>query len=472
MSDAANGGGGGGSPFGGGIPGVSMTAGEAAPSAPDNGDGAPAQTPPSRRQAKQQPEGIPSPQRYKAPERARAGQFAPHVPNTSVAVAEVPENGDDPWSGLVDRNLQPSGDRAIERHKGIDAEAEQVHDLSDPNAGDDDALEVEAQVLDHEDADDEWNSRSAEYKKIVEQWNALNAGDDLPEALANKFVVVPVLDAEGRPTNRMTRTTIQELAGNRLRQADYTRKLREVYAYKEQLDQQARGMQVVQTALGSGDAATFLNMIEYLQAFPTFHRAALMYGERLDRERRMSPEQRQMLQALRQSEAEKQRLAVEATNLRAHLQQAQQGIQQQQAPADPGHYGAQLSQMLPRAFAEMEAEGTPYVDSLLTKDIWQRHWQVFVHDFDGELSTAKVKEVARGVMQEFQEYASRGLIPTPQPAAARMLPPVAAARGGSQPSNGARSGQQAGAPNYGSNGRQPQRARMSDINFIHRPTQR
>jgi hypothetical protein len=443
------------SPFSGSIPGVSMNTGnaEATPAA----DGQPAQG--------QQPIG--APKRVQAPQRERLGSFAPHQRNASVDVAEVSEDASDPWSGLVDRNLQTQNDRLARTKpepKNINQEAQALHDAEQAglDAAEGETVEaVEAEVMDSEDADQEMAANYEAWKKSHEQWEALGKLDDLPDTLANKFRFITL------PNGRKQRVTVQELERGYLRQNLLTQRLEEVYAFKAQLERTQRGMNAVQAALSGGNAGQFLDMITYLRAFDTFHAAALMYGEQLDKERRMDPEKKQMLHALRAAEAERQRALIEANNMRQLLAQ-QQSQQQQQLSPDQAYYQNQLHQMLPRAAALMEAEGTPWIQSDLSNEVFDRHMKVFAQGFDGNLTTEALKEVMVGAMQEVAEWIDKGYVPTPVPAAAKLLPPIG--RAGSQPATaGQRAAQQAGAPSYANGGRAPKRARLNEITNIHRP---
>lgn len=436
-----------------------MSAGEAPPAAaPETGQGQPAEDPRGR--------AIGAPPRVQAPQRARAGDFAPHVPNTSVEVLEAPENPADPWSGLVDRSLSAKGNElARAEPKTIQAEADVVRRQSEQDANvqpepEADPYDAQAEVMDPDEAQEEYEQRYASWKKSHDAWEAFSKADDLGDEHTNKFRQVTL------PNGRKTRVAISELERGYLRQNLLTQRLEEVYAFQAQLERTQRGMNAVQAALSGGNPGQFLDMITYLRAFDTFHAAALMYGEQLDKERNMDPEKRQMLHALRAAEADKQRALIEANSLRQAVQQQQQV---QQVPADVSYYEHQLAQMLPRAAEQMAAEGTPWVVSDLSNEIFARHMKVFARSFDGELSTEKLKETMIGVMQEVGDWLQAGYVPAPQPTAAKQLPP-SPARTSPQPNGTARSAQLAGAPNYSNGGRQPKRARLSDINTIHRTT--
>lgn len=431
-------------------PGVSMSTVEApAPVTPPGGN-AKGLTIPDVGGGSQQP-----------PQRDRIGSFNRGVVQQpqhqrQTIVEMVPEDPSDPYSGLVDRSTIGNAGAELARAEptGIDAEVEAFTRQQEAEANGE-PEEVEAQLLE-DDPRLQSDPRFKTWREAHERLTALEQSDALPDELANKFRSIKLGNGQ------VAKYTVKELERSFLRERDYHGKLRELRAHEEAVNRRAAGVQNVIDALSSGDPNRFLQMMQYLQAFPTFDLAAKMYGRQLKAERAMTDEQRQLLYAYRASEAEKYRLQVELNAKRAlEAQQAQQ-----QPTVDVSMYENQLAQMLPIAAQRMEAGGRPYVDSPLAKALFEANWtDIVVRDFKGELTTDMVQEVMEATMQQVNDhYLAAGRIPDPKPAAATQVPPVG--RVSPQPS-AAMPGNQARP-----NGRLPARARASEINFINRPAGR
>lgn len=382
---------------------------------------------------------------------------------------DVPDDGPDPFAVIDDPQLKPKHELAKAKARTIADEVAETQRISELDSGEYTDAEVvddqTAEVLDDEQAQGEIAARQKEWQEAYEKWSALEAGDELPETLHAKLYPVTLKGG------RKGALPIKELARGYMRQDDYTQKLRELYEYEAHIQARERGMWNVLGALTSGDGGVFMEMITFLQAFPTFHKAALMHGIALDADRNMTPRERQAANVARQAQAQAYAAQVEANALRNQMQQAQQQQPQQLAGGvDNTMVQHQLAQMLPRAIERMAAAGTPFVETALANRILTADWEVYceqVRRGEAQLSTDGIQDVLTGVMQRVAEHEAGGWIPEPQPVADRqkLLPPVSRVAPQPNPPQ-QRTARQAGAPNY-SNGN-PKRARLGDINFINR----
>lgn len=430
-----------------------------------------------------QPQRAPAaaPAKPAAPQRARAGDFAPHQREreaTSVVENLVPEDPDDPLSALVERSAGNAG-AELAIHNEVDAIAElakrdaaRQRGKREPEVIDtegEDVGESAAEVVDWE--SDEFKTHPL-YPKFAELKAAADKleGDQLHADLRAKFIPVElnVGEANGRPITRQYMLTVDDLARGFMRQSDYTKKLEGLYAYEDALQQRERGMNALVGALNSGDPETFMRMIRYIGALTSFQKAAYAWGAQIAREEAMSPEQRQVIAYNRQLQDELYKAKLAEENAQRALQAAQAGIQRPPS-YDEQYLVNQLQQLLPRAKELLAKRGRPYVESDKANELLLSSWNTFLRTRDSaaEFTTESIANVLEGVMEQIEQLMAAGYIPDPQPRAAGMLPPVT--RQAPAPNQtGARAALQAGAPNYGSNGRQPQRARIGDIGQINR----
>lgn len=368
---------------------------------------------------------------------ANSGPFAGEAAQVDYANAPKGEDPNDPWSPLVDPTLSGKGQEIVRAERpGIEAEADVVAELADPNNADN--------VMSAEQLDAEW----AERAKLWEQWEK---ADDLPEELLKKFGTV---EREGVKS----KVTAHEAFRGYMRNDDYTNKLRELYAFRDQVEARARGLDRVMQLL-HGDGQQFIDTVVYINAFPSFHQAALMYGAQLDAERRMTPEQKAVVASERKARALAQRLQIENQNLQAQLQQT---AQQQQGPAPNAQvYEHQLQQMIPLAAQRMQQKGMPWVDSDFARAVFAQHWAVRIQTLGNqELTTDFVEDVMASTMLYIRQIeAQNGGRQVQQQA--QLAPPVGRMSGAPALA------QQSGAPSY-ANGRPARRARIGDISQVHR----
>jgi hypothetical protein len=368
---------------------------------------------------------------------ANSGEFAGQAAQVDYANAPRGEDPNDPWSPLVDPTLSGKGQEIVRAERpGIEAEADVVAELADP----DNAQNVmSAEQLEGE---------IAERMKLWEEWDK---ADDLAEQLQNKFLQV---EREGVKS----RVTAGEAARGYMRNDDYTNKLREVYAFRDQVEARGRGLDRVMQLL-HGDGQQFLDTVIYIQAFPSFHQAALMYGAQLDAERRMTPEQKAVVASERKARALAQRLQIENQNLQAALQQQSQ---QQQGPApNAQHYESQLQQMIPIAAQRLAQKGMPWIDSDFARAVFTQHWGVRIQGLgQKDLTTDFVEDVMASTMHYIRQIeAQNGGRQAVQQG--QLAPPVGRLAGAPALA------QQSGAPSY-ANGRPQRRARLGEISQIHR----
>lgn len=409
----------------------------------------------------------PEQRRAPPPQRGRLDDFAPHVRSNHIEVTEVAEDADDPFSAIVDRTVKGAKGQELARKappKNIHEEIEAVAELSAADAAaaqglDQETEELEATLVE----DDERLTSDPRYKRWVEaetRLSELEKADHLPEAYYSKFIPVEL------PDQRKTQVNIVELQRSYLRQSDYTHKLREMRDYERAIKQREAGVQRLINQLGSGDANHFLQFIEFAGAMKGFQQAALMWGWNLEQEERMSPDERQVRQTNRQLHQELMRARIEADSLRNQAAQAQQ--QQQPESPDAAYISHQLNQMLPLAAKRLEEEGRPFISSSLAEEILKRDWEVFCREHQGELSTASIMDVLRGVMEQVEVHIQSGYVPEPPPKAASQVPPVSRQAAPPTGQATARSAQLAGAPNYAQQSQNGKRARIGDLQNIHR----
>lgn len=273
---------------------------------------------------------------------------------------------------------------------------------------------VDGDVMDGDDARSEMDAR-------FKQWDEWEKADDLAEPLQQKLVTVTV-DGE------RYRIPVAEAVNGYMMQSDYSEKLRQVYEFRDQLFAQKRGFDNLLAAMDKGES--FLDMMVYLGKFEGFAQAAIIYGTQMDAEQRMSPEQREVVQRERAARARANKLEMEVRRLNAQLAQQQQP----QRSRGEEYLFSQLNAMMPQAIGRMAKRGVEWVDSPLTRSIFERNWATMIQTLDGrDLTTDFVENVLMSVLQDVSKMAKAGHIPQPRPsAAASQLPPVSGLQGPTQ----------------------------------------
>jgi hypothetical protein len=279
----------------------------------------------------------------------------------------------------------------------------------------------EGEVVDSDEARAEMASR-------FKQWDEWEKADDLAEPLTQKLVTVTV-DGE------RYRIPVSEAVNGYMMQSDYSEKLRQLYSFRDQLQREKQGLDYVMSQLDKGD--TFLDMMVQLGKFEGFAQAAIIYGTQMDAEQRMSPEQREVVQRERAQRAR-------ANKLEMRLRQLEQQLAQQQQPQrtrSEEYLFNQLNVMMPQAVQRIAKRGHEYIDSPLTRQIFERNWATMIENLGGkDLTTEFVENVLMSVIQDVQKMAKAGYIQAPkQSTAAAQLPPMSSLQGPTQP--GKRRGQ-------------------------------
>jgi len=284
--------------------------------------------------------------------------------------------------------------------------------------------------------------QAAEWRKEYDAWKA---ADDLPEPFLQKFGVATI-------DGQRYRIPVAEAFAGYQRNSDYSNKLRQVYAFQAQLQQQFRGLQALLSDLDDGQR--FIDAMVALKKFPGFHKAAVIYGAQLAAEQAMTPEQRAIVAQNRALRAQNQELMMRMNALSAQAQQ----VQQQQPAPDAQVYMNQLAQMWPRA-----AQAIGWVDSPAARREFELHWDNMLPALEGrELTTDFVAQVMQAAMESIQAHlraANPALLPPPQAAPRQQQqqqrPPAPPGRGLPGP-----------APSVQNGGRQPTRARISDLSTM------
>lgn len=460
-----------GSPFAGSPAGVSMST-DSVGGEPAGLDQAGGER--QEREAPQRQERAPANRQASPPQRARAGDFTPHQQRSNEA-AQVIEG----LLGSDDGDIETGASRTAgaelarreqsevaEMSKRDEARQRGRKPVIDVEYEEPEASPIDASVIDWDAEEFKAHPHYAQFAEMRDSAAKLE-GDQLHADLHARFVPVELdVEAGGQLHKRQYMLTVSDLARGFMRQSDYTRKLDTLYAYEDALNQRERGLAALEGNLRSGDPEQFMRMIRYMGALEGFQRSAYMWGAQIAAEEAMTPEQRKVLAYNRHLQDQLYRAQLEAQN--AHRALHQQRSTQQQAPSvDEQYLVNQLQQLLPRAKELMAKRGRPYVESDKANDLLLSSWNTFLRTRDpsSEFTTEGIANVLEGVMEQIEQLMSAGYIQAPPPRATQMLPPVS--RQAPAPA-GARTAQQAGAPNYGGNGRQPPRARISDLGSINR----
>lgn len=368
---------------------------------------------------------------------------------------------------VIERPIDPN-DPFSPLDNGMDAQAQALalSDEPDPLApiAPDDEQPLQAQTINAEEIRAWLNER--------QQWIE---SDDLADPFMGKFVVATV-------NGQRYRVPVSEAVKGYQRNEDYSTKLREMYAYEQSLQQREAGLQKLLTDMDAGQ--TFLDAMVFLGKFKGFSEAAIIYGTQLDAERRMTPEQRQIHQALRAERAERKRMEIELRTLRGQQQSLQQQPQQPQGPTSEQVqqiYMQQLAHIAPRVAAKVGFVNTP-----IAQAEFERHFNARLPTIAGkDLTSEFIEDVMVAAMESVEAHLQRSGFVRPQepnqapPAQPRVpagqreggqwaarqaqiaaqrrqeLPPVSTGQGPTQ-------------PHPGGNGQRPTRARIGDFDLAVR----
>lgn len=342
-------------------------------------------------------------------QRARVGEFNAFSAGVQPQLSQSPVLGADGHPGqqvsvqnaeVLDRGYAPDPFEA--QFPGQDATSLTLAVPDDPLAVDesgqpatgDDGQPLQAHVVNAE-----------EIRAWLDEYQAWKAADDLAEPLQDKFVVAQV-------DGQRYRIPVREAVKGYQLHADYSNKLRELYAFRDQLQQREAGLQKL--LIDMDDGQKFLDAMVFLGKFDGFSKAAILYGTQLDAERRMTPEQRQVHANLRAMRAHMQKLELENRNLRGSLQPAQQ----QQQPQGPTNeqvqaiYLQQLTHIAPKVAAKLGFENTP-----IAQMEFERHFNNMLPTISGQdLSSEFVENVMRAAMESVDQHLARSGFVRQQPA--------------------------------------------------------
>ena len=246
----------------------------------------------------------------------------------------------------------------------------------------------------------------AEIRAWLDEYHAWKNADDLSQPLMEKFVSATV-------DGQSYRIPVSEAVRGYQRASDYSNKLRELYAFRDELQRREAGLQKLLMDMDKGQS--FLDAMVFLGKFKGFSEAAIIYGTQLDAERRMTPEQRAVHIELRRQRAAMQQLEIENRNLRG-AQQAQQAQQQPQGNG-PNHdqvrqiYMQQLSLLAPKIADRLGFVATPYA-----RGEFERHFENMLPSIQGQdLTSEFVERVIRATMESVDAQLQRSGFVLPQP---------------------------------------------------------
>lgn len=251
----------------------------------------------------------------------------------------------------------------------------------------------------------------ADVRRMLDEYRAWADSDDLAQPLQGKFVVATV-------NGQRYRIPVEEAVKGYQRTEDYSNKMREIYALKAQIEQREQGLRNFIADLN--DPQNFMDAMMRLGKFDAFVGAAHHYGKQLKAERSMSPEQRQVFNAMREMRVERQRLAAENARLQAQLGQVQQQTQQQEPQGlNYQAYMQQLNYMLPRVAERIGFERTP-----LSMKEFETHFMNMLPSLQGsDLTSDFIETCMRAAQDAVARHIAAGYA-QPEPEA---LPPPGAA---------------------------------------------
>lgn len=309
---------------------------------------------------------------------------------------------------------------------------------------DDGGVDAQGQSLDWDDSAPSELVDPDEYVQLKTKWDA----DDLAPELFEKFLPVPVQNADGSTTT--LRKPVSEVITGFIRASDYSAKLAEVSEVRRQAIAGQQGQLRLMQDLSQPQ--TFLQAMHTLGKFEVFEAAAELYAKHerwpLEQLKQTNPAAYQL--AMSRREAQKQ-LLIERQQ-RQQLEQMVRASQQQQAPQqDPmqQQVAHQLSQMLPIA-----AKRVGLADSPFAQQIFAGHWADLLPSLRGPLTTEFVVMVMQATKETVEKYAGQGVV---QPQQNPRLPPNS---GQTLP------GRAASAAN--GNGVMPRRAKIGDMSRMLR----
>jgi hypothetical protein len=272
-----------------------------------------------------------------------------------------------------------------------------------------------------------------------EQYDALMAkfkSDDLHEDFMGKFGVAKV-------DGQNYRIPVREAFSGYMRNRDYSNGMAEIAEGRRENERTKMGFVNVLRDMDAGES--FLRAVRALGKEKGFQEAAKLYAIEWDRERRMTPEQREMLGRVREIEKENYQLRIRSRQ----LEQVAQQTQQMQPSQREAYQSNQLAQMIPIASQRVGLE-----DSLMARQAFQLHWRQMTENkpADFEITT----DFVCGVMQAAKEEVDRAIARS-QAERAQLpanTPPVQRYAGAAPP-----------AGTVQANG-QPKRMRISDMNTV------
>lgn len=346
-------------------------------------------------------------------QRARVGEFNAFSAGIMPQLSQQPVHGAD---GVPGQAIPVQNAEVLDRGYGDGPDPFAQFGGEDASAQ---ALAVEGQQYDEEGQPIGEQPLQAQVinREEIQQWLAERQqwidADDLPEPFQDKFVTA-------RVDGKAYRIPVSEAVKGYQLHADYSNKLRELYAYRDALQQREAGLQKLLVDMDDGQK--FLDAMVFLGKFEGFSKAAIIYGTQLDAERRMTPEQRQVHQALRAQRAHLQRLEIENRNLRAAV--APQQVQQQGPTNEQIQqiYIQQLTHIAPKVAAKLGFVNTP-----MAQREFELHFNNMLPTIQGQdLTSEFVETVMLAAMQSVDAHLQRSGYAPPQaatPAAAPQAQP-------------------------------------------------
>lgn len=292
-----------------------------------------------------------------------AGQTVPTHQQSPESRSQVIDRGEqnyDPFNGI-----------------GQDARAQALA-LADSDEGQGEFGEDGSELLGQDE-----QSQYDIWKRSHKQYEALQAGDDLPDDFADKFRTVMI-------NGQRERRSVREIESGYMLQRDYSNAKREIAIREQQVEQREQGMGRLLADLDRPE--TFIDAMIAINKFKGFDAAARMYGKQLYAESKMSPEQREVVAMNRQLDARAKQLHRENMALQAQMQAAQQ---QQPAPGWQAVYD-QLAQIFPKA-----AQRVGWEESELSQRLFEMHFERLHPDLRGsDITSEFVMTVMRAAQQE------------------------------------------------------------------------
>lgn len=308
------------------------------------------------------------------------------------------------WSGRTETS--PSHEQQISLQDPSLVGRQQVAEREqNDNPFADDGYDAQAQALVVDDSNPsevmDSEAAQAEYKERLKRLEEWEAADDLPEPFQQKFGYATI-------DGQRYRIPVAEAFAGYQRNADYSNKLREVYAFQKQLQGQFQGLQALLADLDDGQ--TFIDAMIALKKFPGFHRAAIIYGKQLAAEQAMTPEQRAMVSQNRALRAQNQELVMRMNSLNQQVQQ----VRVQQPNQHEQFILKQVEMIWPKAAARVQ-----WVDSPAARREFELHFENMLPTLEGkEITTAFVCQAMQAAMESIQAQLRAGTDQGQQPPAA------------------------------------------------------